>query len=121
MCRRRLWMTPNENSIRESLKILQLRLQWLVEFKCYQMNLILFLKLHNMIFSYVGFLQFIILKSALQIYSSLVLRRHSIRPEYNAAKVNLRILILKTLKIVLTEKPFCCLNYKAIKFKQNKK
>jgi hypothetical protein len=63
-----------------------------------------------MTFSYVGFLQFIILKSALQIYSSLVLRRHSIRPEHNAVKVNLRILILKALKIVLTEKPFSCLN-----------
>ena len=75
-----------------------------------------------MTFSYVGFLQFIILKSALQIYSSLVLRRHSIRPEHNAAKVNLRILIIKALKIVLTEKPFCCLNYKARKYyKQNKK
>ena len=74
-----------------------------------------------MTFSYVGFLQFIILKSALQIYSSLVLRRHSIRPEHNAAKVNLRILIIKALKIVLTEKPFCCLNYKARKYQQNKK
>ena len=35
MGRRRLWMTPNENSIRESLKLLQLRLQWFVEFKWY--------------------------------------------------------------------------------------
>ena len=77
-----------------------------------------------MTFSYSGFLQFIISKSALQIYSSLVHRRHvtvCIRPEHNAAKVNLRILILKALKIVLTEKSFCCLNYKGGKNKENKK